>query len=143
VWYSNATLQFPSKRPSKWVHNTLLFCLLLPRCPPRQYGASSRPMAASSGFRCSPGHAASGNVACIASTPHHGHQNGLQQRGVCSPPPPILLGIIIKGPCYCPLPSSIINLIGVISLFVSYWPPPATIDAFLATIVAGGRARFQ
>jgi hypothetical protein len=34
-------------------------------------------MAASSGFRCSPGHAASGDVACIASTPPHGHRNGL------------------------------------------------------------------
>ena len=42
--------------------------------PPRQYRTSSRPMAASSGFRCSPGHAASGDAACIASTPPHGHQ---------------------------------------------------------------------
>ena len=36
-----------------------------------------------------------------------------------------------------------INLIGVISLFVSYWPPMPTMDAVSATIVAGGRARFQ
>ena len=35
-----------------------------------------------------------------------------------------------------------INLIGVISLFVSYWPPLPTMDAISATIVAGGRARF-
>ena len=55
-------------------------------------------MAASSGFQCSPRHdAASGDAACIgiASTPHHGHQNGLQRTGICSLPPPILLGIII------------------------------------------------
>ena len=52
-------------------------------------------MAASSGFRCSPRHAASGDAACIASTPHHGHQNGLQRRGNCSLPSPISLGIII------------------------------------------------
>jgi hypothetical protein len=36
-----------------------------------------------------------------------------------------------------------INLIGVISLFVSYWPPPTTRDAILATIVAGERARIR
>jgi len=51
-------------------------------------------MAASSGFRCSPGHATSGNAACIAATPHHGHQHGPQRRGIRSPPPPISLGII-------------------------------------------------
>jgi hypothetical protein len=48
-----------------------------------------------------------------------------------------------KGPCYGPLKliaSSKINLEGYISLFVSYWPPPTTMDAILATIVAGGRA---
>jgi len=27
--------------------------------------------------------------------------------------------------------------------YASYWPPPATMDAILATIVAGGLARFQ
>ena len=36
--------------------------------------------------------------------------------------------------------SYIINLIGVISLFVYYWLSPTTMDAILATIVAGGRA---
>jgi hypothetical protein len=43
------------------------------------------------------------------------------------------------GPCYGPLkltPSSNINLIGVVSLFVSYWPPLATMDAISTTIVA-------
>jgi hypothetical protein len=51
-------------------------------------------MAASSGFRCSPGHAESGDAACIASTPHHGHQHGPQRRGIRLPPP-ISLGIIV------------------------------------------------
>ena len=41
------------------------------------------------------------------------------------------------------MPSSNINLIGVISLFVCYWPLPLTMDAVLATIVAGGQAQFQ
>ena len=36
-----------------------------------------------------------------------------------------------------------LNLIGVISLFICYWSPPTTMDAVSATIVAGGRARFQ
>ena len=52
-------------------------------------------MAASSGFQCSPRHAASGDAAFVASTPHHGHHNGLQRRGICSLPPPISLGIIV------------------------------------------------
>jgi hypothetical protein len=50
------------------------------------------------------------------------------------------------GPCYGPLkltPSSNINLIGVISLFLCYWPPLTTMYAVLATIVANGQARFQ
>jgi hypothetical protein len=36
-----------------------------------------------------------------------------------------------------------INLIGGDSLFISYWPLPATMDAVSATIVAGRRAWFQ
>jgi hypothetical protein len=51
-----------------------------------------------------------------------------------------------QGPCYSPLKlttNSNINLIGVIILFLSYVPPPATMDAVSATIVAGGQARFQ
>jgi hypothetical protein len=45
------------------------------------------------------------------------------------------------GPWYGPLklmPSSNINLEGFISLFVSYWLPPKTMDAVSATIVADG-----
>ena len=56
---------------------------------------TSHLMTASSGLRCSPGHAASGDAACSASTPHHGHRNGLQRRGIGSPLPPISLGIIV------------------------------------------------
>jgi hypothetical protein len=36
-----------------------------------------------------------------------------------------------------------LNLLGVVSLFVCYWPLPMTIDAISATIVAGGQARFN
>ena len=73
----------------------ILYCLLSPWRPLGQYGVSSRPMAASSGFWCSPGHAALGNATCIASTPPHGHQNGLRRRCIRSPPPPFSLGVII------------------------------------------------
>jgi hypothetical protein len=51
-----------------------------------------------------------------------------------------------KTPWYGPFKltkSSIINLIGVISLSVCYWPSPTTMDTVSANIVAGGRARFQ
>jgi len=93
--YRTTTLQWPSARPSKWVHFASSFCHLLPWRPPGRYWASSRPMAASSNFQCSPGHAASGNAACIASTPPHGHWNGLQLRWICSLPPPFSFGIIV------------------------------------------------
>jgi hypothetical protein len=49
---STGTPPRPSKRIAKLVHLSLLFCLMLPWQLPRQYGASSRPMAASSDFRC-------------------------------------------------------------------------------------------
>jgi hypothetical protein len=39
------------------------------------------------------------------------------------------------------MPSSNINLIGIISLFISYWLPPTTMDAVLATIITGRRAQ--
>jgi hypothetical protein len=35
-------------------------------------------------------------------------------------------------------PTCNINPVGLISLLVCYWPPPATINTVLATIVAGG-----
>jgi hypothetical protein len=52
----------------------------------------------------------------------------------------------LEGPCYGPLklkPSSNISLIGVIIVFIYYGPPPTTMDAVSATIVAGGQAQFQ
>ena len=62
----------------------IFFCLLSPWWPLGQYGVSSRRMVATSGFWCSPGHAALGDAACIASTPHHGHRNGLRWRCIRS-----------------------------------------------------------
>jgi hypothetical protein len=50
-----------------------LFYLLLPWQPLGRYGASSRPMAASSGFWGSPEHAALSNAACIAPMCLHSH----------------------------------------------------------------------
>ncbi len=47
---------------------SLLFVCLSPWRAPGRYGASSRPMMASSGFRCSPRHAALGDATIIAST---------------------------------------------------------------------------
>jgi hypothetical protein len=75
----------PSKWPSKLVHFLLSCCLLLPWQPLGQYGASSCPMAASSSFRGSPGHAALGNAICIAPAYCHGHQNCKQQRNILMP----------------------------------------------------------
>ena len=96
AWYSTTASRWPLKRPSKWVHITSLYCLLSPWRPPGRYGVSSRPMAASSGFRSSPGHAALGDAEFITSTmPPHGHQNGLRRRCIRLSPPPFLLGIII------------------------------------------------
>jgi hypothetical protein len=62
-----------------------LFCLLLAWWLLGQYGASSCPMAASSDFQSSPGHAASGNAICIAPVHCHGHQNGQQWRNILMP----------------------------------------------------------
>ena len=90
--YSTVASWWPLKRPSKWVHIKSLYCLLLPWWPPGRYGVSSRP---TSGFRSSPGHAALGDAACIASTPPHGHQNVLRRRCIRSLLPPFSLGVII------------------------------------------------
>jgi hypothetical protein len=75
----------------------LLFCLLLTWRPLEQYGASSHPMAASSGFLYSSGHAAFalGDAACIASMCQYGHQIGMQQRYICLLPSPFLFAINI------------------------------------------------
>jgi hypothetical protein len=52
-------------------------------------------MAASSGFRWSPGHAASGNMLRIASAHRHGHQNCPWRRCIHLPPPPILTAVLV------------------------------------------------
>jgi hypothetical protein len=62
---------------------SLLFHLLLPWRLLGQYRASSHPMAASSGFQSSPGHAASGNAICIAPAHCCGHQNSQRMRCIC------------------------------------------------------------
>ncbi len=96
--YSTAASQWPSKQPAKWIHVASLLCWLLsPWRPPGQYGASSCPMAASSGFWWSPGHghAASGDALRIAPVHCHGHRNGPRRRCIHSPQPPISIAVII------------------------------------------------
>jgi hypothetical protein len=97
--------------------------------------------------KCSPGHATSGDALHIAPAYCQGYQNGQQGRYICSSLAPILFDQIVlaksKTPFYGPfklMTSSNINLIGVISLCVCYWPAPTTMNAVLATIVAGGQA---
>ena len=95
LWYSTAASQWPLKQPAKWVHFASLFCWLSPCQPQGKYGASSCPMAASSGFQWSPGHAALGYVLYIAPAHCHVHRNGPQWRCIPLPPPPILIAVII------------------------------------------------
>jgi hypothetical protein len=71
------------------------FHLLLPWQPLGQYGASSRPMAASSGFQGSPGHAALGNTVYIAPAHRRGHQNVQQMRYICSLLPTFSLTLFV------------------------------------------------
>ncbi len=78
-----------------WPIFSLLFCLLSPWQPLRQYVESSCPMVVSSGFRGSPGHGALGNAVCIPPMPSHGHQNIPWWRCIRFSPPPFLLAIII------------------------------------------------
>jgi hypothetical protein len=77
------------------IHFFVTVCLLLPWWLMGQYGASSCPMAAFSGFQSSPGHAALGNAVCIASKHLHGHQNGLQLKCIRFSLPLFLLAIIV------------------------------------------------
>jgi len=136
----------PSKWSAKWTHFASLFCLLLPLGLPGRYGARSRPIVVSSGFWYSPGHAAVGDAICIALLHRHGYWNGQQRRYICLLLPSLLFDqSVAKRPWYGPfklMPSYYINLSGVISLFVSYWLPPLKMEAVLATIFPGGRARF-
>jgi hypothetical protein len=73
-----------------WSMFLSLFCLLLPWQPLEQYGVSSCPMAASSGFQGSPGHAPSGDAVFIPPKHRRGHQNGKQRKCACSSSPPFL-----------------------------------------------------
>ncbi len=73
----------------------IVVLLLSPWRPSGRYGASSRPMAASSGFRRSPGHAESGDALRIASMRLHGHRNGPRWRYICSPLLHFLIAVII------------------------------------------------
>jgi hypothetical protein len=87
VWYRRTAAAI--KTASKV--GVFVDCCLFACCP----GASSRPMAASSGFQSSPGHAASGDAVCIAPAYPRGHQNGQQGRCIHFLPPLFLLAIII------------------------------------------------
>jgi hypothetical protein len=104
-------------------------------------------MVAFSGFYKSPGPPSSGDTRSIAPLHRNGYQNSQQRRYICSLSPPLLFDQNeAKRPCYGPfnlMPSYYINLIGAFSLFVSYWPPPPTMDTVLATVVAGGQARIR
>ncbi len=76
-------------------------CCLYACCPGSRWGnmeqvvARWQPMAASSGFWSSRGHAASGNAVCIAPAHCRGHQNGRRMRCICSLPPPFLFAVIV------------------------------------------------
>ena len=95
----------------------------------------------------SPGPPSLGNACSIPPSHRHCYQNGQRQRYILLLSAPLSFDQnVAKRPCYCPFTlilSYYLNLIGVISLFVSYWPPPTTRDTISATIVAGGRARIQ
>ena len=104
----------------------LMLCLLWPWQPLGQYGASRRPMAASSGFRYCPWHPPGGNALGIALSYCHGYRNCQQWRYICSSLPPLLFDqSVAKRPCYGLFkltPSHNINLISVIRIFLFYWP---------------------
>ena len=141
----STALPRPSKWSTTWTHFALSFCLLSLWWPPGQYG-SSHPMAAFSGFYESFGPPPLGDAPGIAPLHRHGYQNGQQQRYICLLLQPLSFDQnIAKRHCYGPFkltPSYYINVISVISLFVSYWPPPLTMDTVLVTIVAGGQAQY-
>jgi hypothetical protein len=104
-------------------------------------------MAVSSGFQSSPGHAALGNVLCTAPADRHGNQNGqCWEEHVDT----IVILVIDNNhsqrPCYGPLKLKLRHsniYYNVISLLLCFGHLRTTMDAVLATIVAGGRARIQ
>jgi hypothetical protein len=80
--HTAATIKMASK-VGPWPFFLPPFCLMLHWQPLGQYGATSPPMAASSGFWSSPGHVPLGNAICIAPAYCRGHQNGQQRRCMC------------------------------------------------------------
>ncbi len=82
--YRTAALGWPSNHQLCWCICWLLFICLLPWWMLGRYGASSRPMPASSGFWSSPGHAALGDAVWIAPVHCRGHRNGRRTRCIRS-----------------------------------------------------------
>jgi hypothetical protein len=73
----------------------IVVCLPVALVAAGRYGANSRPMAASSGFQSSPGHAALGDAVLIALVHRRGHQNGRWMRYICSSLPTFSLTLFI------------------------------------------------
>ncbi len=82
--YRTAASQWSSKRPAKWVYCLIVVLLIVALADAGQYGASRRPMPASSSLRSSPGHAALGDAVCIAPEHCRGHGNSRRMRCIRS-----------------------------------------------------------
>ncbi len=93
--YCTGALPQPSKWPAKLVHYFLVILIAVALAATGEYGGSSCPMAVSSGFRSSPGHAALGNTICIAPAHRRGHQNGRRMRYICSSLPNFSLTLFV------------------------------------------------
>ncbi len=125
----------------------LLFVCLLPWRPLGQYGVSSCPMPASSGFRSSPGHAASGNAICIAPAHLQDLWNRPQRRCIYLS---LLIFVIdhnrIQITCYSQYKLKLRHsniYYNIISLLLCFRHPPTTMDAVSATIDVGGQANIN
>ena len=135
-WWTSSIAQYtgalprPSKWSAKWTYFASSFCLLMPRFI-KALDLLHRAMLMV--LHHWPSH-------------HHGYRNGLQWR--CIRLVWLTLSFdqnVAKRPCYGPFKLTLsyyINLIGVTSLFVSYWPLLPTMDAALATIVTSRQAWF-
>ncbi len=104
-------------------------------------------MPASSGFQSSPGHAALGDVLCIAPADRYGHRNGQRQWNMFIPLLIVSLTISIAkdhvmNPLKLKLRHSDINY-NVFSRLLCFGRPLTTMDAVLATNVAGGQANIN
>jgi hypothetical protein len=92
VTYRHIAMVIKNGQQSRCIFSSSFVCLL-PWWRQDQNGASSCPMAASSGFSYSPGHAALCDAACIAPLLLHGHQNGLQWNFIHLSPSPFLFAL--------------------------------------------------